>query len=516
MPRRQTRSAMVCVVFCISAAVLQSGPRLCAADLVKEVTIPGDIWPDDEQPLLKIHPGFNHPSQIKYRRTLASNWKSHTPLAYAFAQGDRALVRSLLREGADPNESIKTTGVTAVSPLQAAIHRRDPEALRFLLAVGAKPAVDLLSDVGQLYDDPVNQTEMTRIVLESGVAPPGEVIVNLFAAHAAPAAFELLFKHGAKVNNKSGSFSQDPTLIPAITSTEKVRIALKYGADPNRETHNLRETPLHACARRGNAATAELLIASGAKVDSVNRNTETPIEVALIRYAFRSYGEEADEGLVKTLLSHGADTSIAAEIATGNLEALKARLKSEEPIEGLPRLKDEQVWTGQNETRRDLISMATAFGQAKVLRWLFENGIKETVLHHRAEMLKHLRIDTPALVTAAYRGDVNCVRVLLEHGTDPNDATPRARYVGAAATPLHALFASIHPTFAPVPNGKDEEKLKLSDDQREIISLLIQYGADPDANKDTTAGGSPRMWATRLFPDEQLFESPAGTDSQQQ
>ena len=516
MPTRRTHFELVFAFAVVAIAGLSLPSQVFAAEPVRKTPIPNDIWPDDEAPQLKVHPAWNHPSQIKYRRTLAANWKTHSPLAYAFAQGDRALVRLLLREGVDPNESVKTPGVTAVSPLQAAIQRRDPEALRFLLEVGATPTVNLLSDVGQLYDDPATQTEMTRIVLESDVSQPGDVIVNLFAAHGAPDAFELLFKHGAKVNNKAGSFTQDPTLIAAITSTEKVRIALKYGADPNRGTHNLRETPLHVCARRGNAATAELLIARGAKVGSVNRNTETPIEVALIRYAFRSYGEEADEELVRTLLRHGADTSVAAEIATGDLDALKARLKSGERIEGLPRLKDEHVWSGQNETRRDLISMATAFGQAEVLQWLFENGIKETVQFHRAEMLKHLRIDTPALVTAAYRGDVGCVRVLLEHGTDPNEATPRARYVGAAATPLHALFASIHPTFAPVPNGKDEEKLKLSDDQRQIISLLVLHGADPDANKDTTAGGSPRMWATRLFPDAQLFESPASDVSRQQ
>ncbi|MBM84384.1 MAG: hypothetical protein CMJ78_27840 [Planctomycetaceae bacterium] len=465
----------------------------------KPVEIPADIWPDDEQPLLKIHPNFNHPSQIKYRLTLADDWPSHTPLAYAFAQGDRAMARVLLKRGADPNQIVTRPKVTPVSPIQAAIARNDPESIRFLLKVGAKPTVDYLSDVA-VVQTAKTQTEMTRLILESGVKPNKSTVVNDFASRASPEAFALLFKHGAQVNNKVGSFQLAPTLCIAIASTEKVRIALKHGADPNQGTHIYNETPLHFCAQRGSAATIELLVTNGADVNVKNRTGETPIERALIQGSFRPFYKPGEVEMIRAFLRHGAKTSIAAEVATGNVKALRARKQKGEAIQGLPKLDIKSAWYGLNEARRDLIATAVSFRQPEALAWLLENGVKESVA--ASPNVKSDRLDSPALVVAAFQSDAKSVEILLKHGADPNVRSPRAVYVAAAYRPLHSVIAgAAGTTFLQVAKNRE---VKLDQPQRKIISLLLQYGADPDLKNGY--GQAARDFAKVALPNERLFQ----------
>lgn len=470
-----------------------------ARDKAKPRSIPDDIWPSDKQPLLKIHPHFNDPDQIKYRLTLAATWKTHTPLAYAFAQGDRAMARVLLKQGADPNELVKVAGTTPVSTLQAAIRRREPEAVEFLLKVGATPNADHLTDVGRVQATEA-QIEMTRLLLKSGVPAPSEIVVNQFASSAAPEAFALLFKHGAKVTNKVGSFRLQPTLLSAIADTEKVRIALQHEADPNQGTHHYNETPLHACSRRGNTATVDLLVASGADVNAKNFHGATPIEIALVQTGFRSFYQKGDTTIVKTLLRHGARKSVAAEVATGNVKALRKRRQNGEPIVGLTPLDEEQTWFGHNESRSDLIAMAVSFGQPASLKWLLEIEIRETSA--TVPDRKTDRRDSPALVTAAYQGDVRSVELLLKYEADPNEQSPRSVYVAAAFAPLHAVFAAASGSkYLHVSKGS---QVKLSKPQRKIIKLLVEHGADPDLKNGY--GLTPREFARTVLQNENLFD----------
>lgn len=493
----------LCIALIVAAAS-QSADHACRAahgtGRTGPPAIPDDIWPNDEQPLLRTLPEFHAPSQIRYRLTLADDWKTHTPLAYAFAQGDRAMVRVLLECGADPNETIIRPGVNSVSPMQAAIRRQEPEAVAFLLKVGAKPQLDHLTDVLGV-PDPEVQVEMTRLILDSGVGTPGDALVNDYAQSASAEAFALLFKHGARVNRKVGSFQMMPTLVSAISDTEKARIALQHGADPNQATFRSRETPLHACARSGNASTVELLVKSGAVVTVRNRNGETPIEVALTQPGFRSFSQKGDVSLVRALLRHGAETSIAAEVATGNVEALKRRKNNNEPVVGLPALDTEKTWFGHNESRSDLIAMAASFSQPDSLKWLLENGVKESTA--RLPSRPSDRLDSPALVIAAFHGDVSSVETLLKHGADPNEASPRSVYVAAAFTPLHAVFAaaSSNNRFVLAPGDKP---VKLNAAQRTIIRRLVDYGADPD--RKNGYGYTPREFAEKSLPDETLFD----------
>ena len=486
-------------LLCLSAVA--NWTHCCfAEDTAESSKIRADIWPDSEQPLLKIHPTFNDPRQIKYRLTLADDWPSHTPLAYAFAQGDRAMVRVLLKQGADPNEVAAKKKVTPVSPMQAAIARQDPEAVRFLLKVGATPTVDHLSEIARVQTAKP-QIAMTRLILECGVNPINTVIVNHFAQQAAPEAFALLFEHGAQINNKVGSFQMPPTLCSAIASIEKVRVALKHGADPNQGTHRDDQSPLHFCAQRGSAATVDLLVAHGAKVNVKNRVGETPIERALVQGGFRPFYRPGNTDLIRALLRHGAETSVAAEVAVGDIEALRARKKKGDPIRGLPKLDDNQVWYGLNETRSDLISIAALFRQAETLNWLLDNGIRETIAE--PPNIKTDRLDLPALVVVAFQSDAKSVEVLLKHGADPNEPSPRAVYVAAAFRPLHAVLASA--VGAPrlhVPKGK---KIKLGQSQRAVIKTLLAHGADPDLKNGY--GQTARKFAESAFPDEKLFDS---------
>jgi ankyrin repeat protein len=467
----------------------------------KPRSIPEDIWPSDETPILKVVPHFNEPAQVKYRLTLAGEWKTHTPLAYAFAQGDRAMARVLLKRGAEPNEVLPAGKLKPVSPMQAAIASNDPEAVRFLLAVGAKAGLSHLTDTASIRDSAA-QLEMTRLILDSGVPTPGEAIVYQYAQQCSTEAFALLFEHGAKVTNTVTPLKLEPTLYAAIVDVEKVRIALKHGADAN-ANRNGGDTPLHACAHRGTAATVDLLVAHGAKVNVRNSNGEFPIDRALVRTSFWSFRQNGDLALVKTLLRHGATSSMAAEVATGNVEALKMRLEAGEPIAGLPPLDEDRTWYGVNEGRRDLVAMAASFGQAETLNWLLQNGFRETTL--RLPDMKIDRMDAPALVIAAYQCNLKCVETLLKHGANPNVLSPKGVYVDSAFTPLHAALFGASGTGWFWFETPEKKKVKLSNEQRQTIRLLVEHGADPDLKNGY--GKTSREFAAKTFPGEALFPS---------
>ncbi|PHR95375.1 MAG: hypothetical protein COA78_30285 [Blastopirellula sp.] len=73
----------------------------------------------------------------------------------------------------------------------------------------------------------------------------------------------------------------------------------------------------------------------------------------------------------------------------------------------------------------------------------------------------------PVLSGIAYMNNVECVRLLLEGGANPNATHPKT-----GETPLHSSLA----------RGADVPE----DDRHQVISLLLKHGADP--NSRTIAG----------------------------
>lgn len=99
----------------------------------------------------------------------------------------------------------------------------------------------------------------------------------------------------------------------------------------------------------------------------------------------------------------------------------------------------------------------------------FTPSVVEFLLSHGADPNgQKNESGAPVLVGIAYMNKVECVRLLLEGGADPNTATERT-----GETPLHSSLAR---------SGEDVSAV----DRHTVVKLLIEHGADP--NRRTIPG----------------------------
>jgi ankyrin repeat protein len=162
------------------------------------------------------------------------------------------------------------------------------------------------------------------------------------------------------------------------------------------------EHPLHQAAIAGDAARVSQLVLSGNDVNARTRRGETPLMAAAGR---------------------------------GRLEALEALLAAKPKLE----LKDKASAVG--EGRQTALHCAVDIGHYRVARRLLEAGAQvDPVSQHGY---------TP-LVQACYAGNLDVVRLLLEHGANPNGCDPRQTPLNGACTKSSvALLRSAFTSWSP-------------------------------------------------------------------
>jgi hypothetical protein len=186
--------------------------------------------------------GFSPPEPIRPLRVFA-------PIVQAVRSGDAVRVRTLLREGADPDVPSPIEGFTA---LHLAMSNGDVESMRALLAGGANP--NLRTDRGM---DPMG------LGIVQGAAPP--ILEELIAAGGVLGVvnvdgFGLL--HAAAEANR-------PEVVPWLASR---------GSDVDARTGR-GLTPLHIACGLGHIEAARALITAGADT-MANSSFGTPREIA--------------------------------------------------------------------------------------------------------------------------------------------------------------------------------------------------------------------------------------------
>jgi ankyrin repeat protein len=351
-----------------------------------------------------------------------------TPLFLAAENGDAALIAKLLDAGV-PVDSVAPTGETA---LMTATRTGKPDSIALLLDRGA--TVDAREPEYQ-------QTALMLAVRENH-----------------PEVVKLLIERGADVNAQT-RVGPTPKFAPPCKGTGcgSEGVGINRGGLPDRGRRNAAlggMTPLLYAARDGRLEAARLLLDASANIELAEANGMRPLLMALLN-------DQVE--VARLLIEHGADPNaddfwgrspLFAAVDFRNLDMNN---------------RDEDSPTTNYVDREPLLAMmalliehgANVNAQTREVppsrRWLYSLGDVSWV---------DFTGQTPFL-RAALAGDVPAMRLLLEHGADPNLPT------GAGTTPLMAA-AGVNWVVAQTYTVSKEALL-------DAIDLCFEHGADVNA-----------------------------------
>ena len=363
----------------------------------------------------------------------------------AVRDGDQETVRSLLEQQVDVNTS-QPDGATA---LHWAAHRSDLETADLLIGAGAN--VNAMNDYGvtPLSLASTNGSawmveKLLRVGADPNAAQPfGETPLMTAARTGSVDVVRALLVHGARVNGKEKRRGQ--TALMWAVSENHPRVAgllIEHGADVRGRSES-GFTPLLFAARGGHLNSARLLLEAGA-----NLNTTAPDGMSPLLMASAS----GHQDLSIFLLDQGADPNAADEYGT---TALHYALQK-----------------GMSTLTRVELSYFNAYlyrpNMVELVKALLAHGadsnarLEKTQRFGNLGILVRLEGATPFLLAASV-GDVGLMRVLINGGADPLQATHQN------VTPL-MVAAGLGRTWD---RTKEEEKGTL-----EAVKLALELGSD--------------------------------------
>jgi ankyrin repeat protein/L-ascorbate metabolism protein UlaG (beta-lactamase superfamily) len=237
-------------------------------------------------------------------------------------------------------------------------------------------------------------------------------------------------------------------LAAQIGSVEILRLLLDAGAPVDvGDADN--STALDVAAQSGQLDAVKLLVESGADARHSDNNGMTPLH-------FASY--EGHDDVALYLLEHGADP--AAVTSRGSVALHGAALRGSTPTVAVL-LEHGVPANARNEGGFTPLLSGTA-GQADV-------ELVRLLVEHGAWVDDRDREGTTALHNAAWRGNLDVVRYLIEQGASVN-----ALMNGGGNTPLH--------------NAASTGNI-------EVVRALLDAGTQVDCR--TTWGATPLQWAAR-------------------
>jgi len=260
-------------------------------------------------------------------------------------------------------------------------------------------------------------------------------------------------------------------------------------------------TALHWAARADDAAEVRRLLKAGAQVDAVNRYGVTPMALA---------AANGSTAILNLLLEAGADPNAASAQAepvlmtaarSGSVDAVRVLLDHGAEVNA------REPWQGETA-----LMWAAGGNHAAVARLLIERGAevdgRSTVpeFPRRQAGLSVLpRGRWTPLMYAARQGAVDAARVLADAGanldlSDPDGTTAlvlaiinvhydtAAVLIEAGADPnladetgMAALYAAVDLNTLPWMFGRPDPKLTDRLTGLDIVRMLLEYGADPNA-----------------------------------
>jgi ankyrin repeat protein len=430
------------------------------------------------------------------------------------SQGDGVRVAQLLLDhGAD----VSTRRKDHWTPLHVASYLGNIEIVRLLLDHGADPEAIAEGDMGQ---KPLH-------LVSYGKCGSQEDVVRVA---------QLLLDRGADVNTRRNDDQTPLHRASYLGNIEIVRLLLDHGADLEAATDNMGEKPLHKVSygkyrsQEDGVRVAQLLLDRGADVNTRHNDHQTPLH-------FASYLGNIE--IVRLLLDHGADL----EAATDNM--------GEKPLHqvsyGEYRSQEDGVRVAQlllgrgadvNTRRKDdqtPLHRASYFGNVEIVHLLLDHGadleaatgnmgekplhkvsygkyrsqgdgvrVAQLLLDHGADVSTRRKDDRTPLHTASYYGNVEILHLLLDHGADPEAATDNM-----GEKPLHQVSYGEYrsqedgvrvaqlllDSGADVNTRRNDHQTPLHRASYfgnvEIVRLLLDHGADPEAIAEGDMGQKP-------------------------
>jgi ankyrin repeat protein len=404
-------------------------------------------------------------------------------------RGDRAAVRAALARKADVNAP-QVDGSTA---LHWAAERDDVEMVDVLLEAGARVAARTREGVTPLQLAAINgSVAMLSRLIRAGadpnapLTPAGDTALMLAARTGKSDAIRALLESGANVNVVEKWGGTTP-LMWAVSEghVEAARALIAAGADVNARSYYVAAangrgfegrtpvatraepkveefasgwlTPLMFAAREGHLELARILVAAGADVNAVAGDGKTALAVAIFdgNYAVASF-----------LVDSKADVNKAdAQRFTPLFWAVDRR---------------------NMETAPNFPWMVTV-DPMPLIRKLLDAGANPNATVNNTPRAR-MREGSPrivfvsALMRAAFSGDLDLVKLLLEHGADPTVISRDGETMVEAAAGLGFI--------------QGYNRGRSAGERLEVVKLIVSLGAD--VNQADDYGITPLMVAGNM------------------
>ena len=419
---------------------------------------------------------------------------AEVPLIEAVKAGDTARLRDLLGHQVDVNAS-EADGTTA---LHWAVRRDHLDAADLLIDAGADVAAENRYGVAPLSLACTNgSATMVARLLEAGAdpntaSPQGETALMTAARTGAVDAVTTLLTHGAEVDAREGWRGHTALMwaaaeghlaalgaliaagaaVDARSSTGGAPVMRSYfeAGEPDKAKSAARPTGMSAllfAVREGHTDAVRLLLAAGADVSGTAPDGTSPLAVAVIN---------AHYALAELLLDEGADPNVA-DPRGSMLHALAWKRRPGNPGAAGGRA------PGQTSDR-DSLALAEALlsrganPEARVawdeVRFDVDIGSVRSPRNIRVGRNYLSFIGATPFYLAAKHGDIDFMRLLVEHGADP--LTPTEQNI----TPLMAAAGlGFWDGESPGPLNGTPDSARL-----EAVKYALELGNNIDATAD--------------------------------
>lgn len=307
--------------------------------------------------------------------------------------------------------------------------------------------------------------EATKLLLAKGANPnvtneDGDTPLHIACNNRSRHIVQLLLEQGALVDSQDSTGGRPLHVALQFPDQSLAQLLLKYGADATAPDERGR-TPLHLAATGGQIGVVTHLLDEGANIDAADSEKMTPLMHA-------STDRLSTNGL-ELLLERGANidqvdekerTALHVAIDNYNMEAAAILIKKGAGVKG--RLRPD-TYPMEHVAHRNVLHRASE-SQPIVLEFLLNNGDFDVEYRERHGWT--------ALALAVEANNEDCVKLLLEHGANP-DATARCD------CDLHHKVPASHKAAKMGYVG--------------VLQMLLDAGADP--NSQDGFANTPLVWA---------------------